>query len=63
MSKQLRQKDSIYIGSERRSERRRSGNPVFEKLLLEFGLDRRIKIDQRNNDSSWLLLSNSSQIA
>lgn len=63
MSNQLRRTDSIYIGPERRSERRRSGNPAFEKLLLEFGLDRRIQLEQRQHDSSWLLLSNASQIA
>ncbi len=49
---------TIYIGTERRKERRRRGNSAFEKLLLEFGLDRRVYADQRDNSSSWLLLSN-----
>jgi len=51
---------TVYIGPERRKERRRIGNNTFEKLLLEFGLDRRISIDQRDSSSSWLLLSEKS---
>ncbi|HFB66026.1 MAG TPA: hypothetical protein ENJ60_10870 [Aeromonadales bacterium] len=63
MSTQQARTESVYIGPERRSERRRRGNPAFEKLLLEFGLDRRLESDQRESNSSWLLLSEASQIA
>ncbi len=51
---------AVYIGPERRKERRRIGNNTFEKLLFEFGLDRRVSIDQRDSNSSWLLLSEKS---
>ncbi len=63
MSTQQARSTSVYIGPERRTERRRRGNPAFEKLLFEFGLDRRIGIDQRKSNSSWLLLSEAGQIA
>ena len=47
-----------YVGQERRAERRRSvKGENFERLLRDFGLDRRFMLDRRNRDSSWLLLS------
>lgn len=50
--------DLVYVGQERRAERRRSvRNDEFEKLLGHFGLDRRHVSDRRRADSSWLLLS------
>jgi len=50
--------DQVYVGPERRAERRRSlRNDEFEKLLDHFGLDRRLVMDRRRADSSWLLLS------
>ncbi len=50
--------DQVYVGQERRAERRRSvRNDEFEKLLDHFGLDRRLVPDRRRADSSWLLLS------
>jgi len=54
---------TVYIGQERRKERRRIGNNSFEKMLLEFGLDRRVYTDQRDSTSSWLLLSEKSLTA
>ena len=56
-------KDPAYVGEERRKERRRRGNKTFEKLLLSFGLDRRLNPEQRAVDSSWLLLSEKSRSA
>ncbi|MET1255819.1 hypothetical protein [Aliikangiella maris] len=50
--------DRAYIGPERRQERRRSHcNERVERLLKNFGLDRRIRVDRRRKDSSWLLTS------
>ena len=52
------QTDAVYVGPERRAERRRSvRNDEFEKLLGHFGLDRRVVPERRRADSSWLLLS------
>lgn len=48
-----------YVGFERRQERRRSSEPKFEKMLKMFGIDRRDNPDRRRQDSSWLLLSES----
>jgi len=48
-----------YVGIERRQERRRYSEPKFEKILKMFGIDRRDNPDRRRQDSSWLLLSES----
>ncbi len=49
---------TIYVGPERRQDRRRASQyENFEKLLRDFGLDRRFMPDRRKQDSSWLLLS------
>ncbi|WP_444995072.1 hypothetical protein [Aliikangiella sp. IMCC44359] len=50
--------DKAYVGPERRQERRRSHhNERIETLLKNFGLDRRLRVDRRRKDSSWLLTS------
>mgnify|MGYP005822716011 CR=1 FL=1 len=50
--------DRAYIGPERRQERRRlHHNERVETLLKNFGLDRRLRVDRRRKDSSWLLTS------
>jgi hypothetical protein len=50
----------IYMGPERRQERRRIClNERVETLLKNFGLDRRLRTNRRRADSSWLLTSNS----
>ncbi|NQD36984.1 hypothetical protein HPT27_08100 [Permianibacter sp. IMCC34836] len=55
---QAGQADMVYVGPERREERRRSvRNDEFEKLLGHFGLNRRVVPDRRRGDTSWLLLS------
>lgn len=48
----------VYIGPERRAERRRQNqNDRVETLLRNFGLDRRMRTDRRRADSSWFLIS------
>lgn len=50
--------DRIYVGAERRSERRReSRNERIETLLRNFGMDRRNREERRRADSSWLVVS------
>ena len=50
--------ERTYIGPERREERRRlHHNERVETLLRNFGLDRRMRIDRRRKDTSWLLTS------
>ena len=52
--------ERAYIGPENRVERRREqGHERIERLLVNFGLDRRVKNDRRRKDSSWLLTSKS----
>jgi hypothetical protein len=51
----------IYVGPDRRQERRRRGHGGFEQLLRQFGLDRRQREDRRQQNSSWLLLSDKQQ--
>lgn len=47
-----------YIGADRRGTPRRAGKlSHFEKLLRDFGLDRRYLSDRRQANTSWLLLS------
>jgi len=47
-----------YIGRERRLERRREhSHERVERLLKNFGLDRRLSIDRRRKDTSWFLTS------
>jgi len=47
-----------YVGSERRVERRREqGHERVERLLINFGLDRRLSTDRRRKDTSWFLTS------
>lgn len=51
-------KEPAYVGPERRSDRRRSvRNEDFERMLRHFGLDRRVQIDRRSMNSSWLITS------
>ena len=48
----------VYVGQERREDRRRLGhNERVETLLKNFGLDRRLRVERRRADSSWLLTS------
>lgn len=48
----------VYIGPERRLERRRhNNNDRVEILLRNFGLDRRLRTDRRRANTSWLLTS------
>ncbi|MGX5174753.1 hypothetical protein ACUR5C_12095 [Aliikangiella sp. IMCC44653] len=50
--------EKAYIGPERRADRRRmSHNERIERLLRNFGLDRRMRVERRRKDSSWLLTS------
>ncbi len=50
--------EPLYVGPDRRAERRRNlTNQDFEKLLRDFGLDRRLHRERRHQSSSWLLLS------
>lgn len=50
--------DKAYIGPERRLDRRREqGHERVERLLINFGLDRRLSTDRRRKDSSWFLTS------
>ncbi len=47
-----------YIGPERRSERRNFGQyGDLERLMRDFGLERRYMPDRRAQNTSWLLLS------
>ncbi len=47
-----------YIGSDRRMERRREqGHERVERLLKNFGLDRRLSTDRRSKNTSWFLTS------
>jgi len=47
-----------YVGTDRRKERRREqGHERVERLLKNFGLDRRLSIDRRSKNSSWFLTS------
>ena len=49
---------AVYLGPERREERRREcRNMRMEALLKNFGLDRRIDRNRRNAETSWLLIS------
>ncbi|MBV1908794.1 MAG: hypothetical protein KUG78_05695 [Kangiellaceae bacterium] len=50
--------EAAYIGPERRVDRRREqGHDRVERLLTNFGLDRRLSTDRRRKDSSWFLTS------
>jgi len=50
--------DKAYVGPERRKERRREhAHERVERLLKNFGLDRRLATDRRRKDSSWFLTS------
>lgn len=50
--------ERIYVGPERRVERRRcQQSDRVERLLKNFGLDRRVRIDRRRQDTSWLVTS------
>ena len=50
--------ERVYVGSERRIDRRRtSGHERVESLLKNFGLDRRLSTDRRRKDTSWFLTS------
>ena len=50
--------DIAYVGPERRLDRRRDqGHERVERLLKNFGLDRRLSTDRRRKDSSWFLTS------
>ena len=50
--------DKAYVGRERRLDRRREqGHDRVERLLKNFGLDRRLSTDRRRKDSSWFLTS------
>jgi hypothetical protein len=50
--------ESVYIGEEKRLERRRLlGHERVERLLKNFGLDRRLSTDRRRKDTSWFLTS------
>ncbi len=50
--------ERTYIGPDRRADRRRlSQNERVERLLRNFGLDRRLGMDRRRTDTSWLLTS------
>ncbi len=47
-----------YVGNDRRKERRREqGHERVERLLKNFGLDRRLSVDRRSKNSSWFLTS------
>ncbi|MCW8877774.1 MAG: hypothetical protein OQJ89_14400 [Kangiellaceae bacterium] len=50
--------ERIYVGPERRKERRREHrNERIETLLRNFGLDRRLRVERRRKDTSWLVTS------
>ena len=50
--------DKAYVGPERRMDRRREhAHERVERLLKNFGLDRRLSTDRRRKDSSWFLTS------
>lgn len=50
--------DISYVGRERRIDRRRElGHERVERLLKNFGLDRRLSTDRRRKDTSWFLTS------
>ncbi len=50
--------EKIYVGEERRVERRRcQHSDRIERLIKNFGLDRRIKQDRRKENTSWLVTS------
>ena len=52
--------ERAYVGPERRVERRREqGHERVERLLTNFGLDRRLSTDRRRKDTSWFLTSQS----
>ena len=47
-----------YVGVDRRMERRREqGHERVERLLKNFGLDRRLSTDRRDKNTSWFLTS------
>ena len=47
-----------YIGTDRRKERRREqGHERVERLLKNFGLNRRLSTDRRSKNTSWFLTS------
>lgn len=53
--------DKAYVGKDRRQERRREqGHERVERLLKNFGLDRRLSTDRRSKNSSWFLTSKAS---
>lgn len=57
------QMEPLYVGTDRREERRRNQtNQDFEKLLRDFGLNRRQRVERRLQSSSWLLLSDTQAI-
>jgi hypothetical protein len=57
------QMEPLYVGPDRREERRRNQtNQDFEKLLRDFGLNRRQRVERRLQSSSWLLLSDAPAI-
>lgn len=48
----------VYMGPERREERRREcRNERIETLLKNFGLDNRFRVNRRKEGTSWLLTS------
>jgi len=50
--------EGVYMGPERRIERRREcKNERVETLLKNFGLNRRIRTNRRKQGTSWLLTS------
>lgn len=51
--------ERAYVGPDRRLDRRREqGHDRVERLLTNFGLDRRLSTDRRRRDTSWFLTSN-----
>ena len=50
--------ERVYVGQERRLDRRRgAGHERVGVLLKNFGLDRRLSTDRRRKDTSWFLTS------
>ena len=50
--------ERVYIGADRRADRRRVySKDRVETLLKNFGLDRRMRCERRRADTSWLLTS------
>lgn len=50
--------ERVYVGPERRADRRNSYQSERVNILLQnFGLDRRVNQDRRQANSSWLLIS------